>query len=68
MVKAVRTADPDVSPEQCLEAVEKAFGSAETAGDLYFAFRLLQQQLQESVQLSEAIRSITEQCSELWRY
>ena len=41
VVKAVRTADPEVSPAQCLEAIESAFGSAETVEDLYFAFRLL---------------------------
>jgi len=44
VVKAVRTADPEVSPTLCLEAIESAFGSAETGEDLYFAFRLLQQQ------------------------
>ncbi|KAL3974840.1 hypothetical protein ACER0C_023466 [Sarotherodon galilaeus] len=49
VVKTVRTADPDISPEQCLDAVTKAFGSAETGENLYFAFRLLQQQPQEKL-------------------
>lgn len=66
MVKAVRTADPDVSPEQCLEAVEKAFGSAETAGDLYFAFRLLQQQLQEKV--SNFLKQLEQSLSNVMSY
>uniref|UniRef100_A0A8C1PA13 Paraneoplastic antigen Ma-like C-terminal domain-containing protein n=1 Tax=Cyprinus carpio TaxID=7962 RepID=A0A8C1PA13_CYPCA len=30
VLKAVRTADPEVSPARCLEAIESAFGSAET--------------------------------------
>uniref|UniRef100_A0A3B1J3E8 Uncharacterized protein n=1 Tax=Astyanax mexicanus TaxID=7994 RepID=A0A3B1J3E8_ASTMX len=43
LVKAVRTAEPDVTPERLLEAIESAFGTAESGEDLYFAFRLLQQ-------------------------
>ncbi|KAK0141197.1 hypothetical protein N1851_021790 [Merluccius polli] len=39
-----RASDPDVSPEDCLEALEHAFGTAESGEELYFAFRLLQQQ------------------------
>lgn len=65
-MKAVRTADPDISPEQCLEAVEKAFGSAETAGDLYFAFRLLQQQLQEKV--SNFLKQLEQSLSNVMSY
>ncbi|CAI5678658.1 unnamed protein product [Oreochromis niloticus] len=61
VVKAVRTADPDISPEQCLEAVAKAFGSAETGEDLYFAFRLLQQQPQEK--LSDFLRRLEQSLS-----
>uniref|UniRef100_A0A669BXH6 Uncharacterized protein n=1 Tax=Oreochromis niloticus TaxID=8128 RepID=A0A669BXH6_ORENI len=61
VVKAVRTADPDISPEQCLEAVAKAFGSAETGEDLYFAFRLLQQQSQEK--LSDFLRRLEQSLS-----
>lgn len=56
VVKAVRTADPEVSPAQCLEAIESAFGSAETGEDLYFAFRLLQQQPKEK--LSDFLRCV----------
>ncbi|XP_062372029.1 paraneoplastic antigen Ma1 homolog [Sardina pilchardus] len=56
VVKAVRTADRDVSPAQCLEAIESAFGSAETGEDLYFAFRLLQQQPKEK--LSDYLRRL----------
>lgn len=54
VVKAVRTADPVVISAQCLETIESAFGSAETGEDLYFAFRLLQQQPQEK--LSDFLR------------
>ena len=43
IVKAARASNPDVGPELCLEALEHVFGSAESADDLYFAFRLLQQ-------------------------
>lgn len=32
-----------MSPAQCLEALENAFGTAETGEDLYFCFRLMQQ-------------------------
>uniref|UniRef100_A0A3P8Y2C5 CCHC-type domain-containing protein n=1 Tax=Esox lucius TaxID=8010 RepID=A0A3P8Y2C5_ESOLU len=42
IVKAARASDPDVSPEDCLEALEHAFGTAESGEELYFAFRLLQ--------------------------
>uniref|UniRef100_A0A9J8A271 Uncharacterized protein n=3 Tax=Cyprinus carpio TaxID=7962 RepID=A0A9J8A271_CYPCA len=56
VVKAVRTADPEVSPARCLEAIESAFGSAETGEDLYFAFRLLQQQPKEK--LSDFLRRV----------
>ena len=56
VVKAVRTADQEVSPAQCLEAIESAFGSAETGEDLYFAFRLLQQQPKEK--LSDFLRRL----------
>uniref|UniRef100_A0A671VCS7 Uncharacterized protein n=1 Tax=Sparus aurata TaxID=8175 RepID=A0A671VCS7_SPAAU len=56
VVKAVRNTDPEVSPKQCLEAIESAFGSAETGEDLYFAFRLLQQQPKEK--LSDFLRRL----------
>ncbi len=55
-MKAVRHADPDVSPKECLEALESAFGSAESGDDLYFAFRLMQQQKGEK--LSDFLRRL----------
>ncbi|XP_067290350.1 paraneoplastic antigen Ma2-like [Pseudorasbora parva] len=56
IVKAVRASDPDVSPEDCLEALEHAFGTAESGEELYFAFRLLQQQPGEK--LSDFLRRL----------
>lgn len=56
IVKAVRHADPDASPKECLEALESAFGSAESGDDLYFAFRLMQQQKGEK--LSDFLRRL----------
>lgn len=38
VVKAVRSSDTDVTPEKCLEALESAFGLAESGDDLYLAF------------------------------
>lgn len=54
IIKAVRLSDPDVTPEKCLEALDSAFGMAESGDDLYFAFRLLQQQSGEK--LSDFLR------------
>ncbi|KAI3374517.1 hypothetical protein L3Q82_021004 [Scortum barcoo] len=56
VMKAARDSDPEVSPAQCLDAIESAFGSAETGEDLYFAFRLLQQQPKEK--LSDFLRRL----------
>uniref|UniRef100_A0A672IWZ8 ribonuclease H n=1 Tax=Salarias fasciatus TaxID=181472 RepID=A0A672IWZ8_SALFA len=56
IVKAARASDPDVSPENCLEALEHAFGTAESGDDLYFAFRLLRQQTGEK--LSDFLRRL----------
>ncbi|XP_026989543.2 paraneoplastic antigen Ma2-like [Tachysurus fulvidraco] len=56
LVKAVRASNPDVSPEDCLEALEHAFGTAESGDDLYFAFRSLQQQAGEK--LSDFLRRL----------
>lgn len=56
VVKAARNADPEVSPSMCLDAIESAFGSAESGEDLYFAFRLLQQQPKEK--LSDFLRRL----------
>uniref|UniRef100_A0AAY4ERH9 Uncharacterized protein n=1 Tax=Denticeps clupeoides TaxID=299321 RepID=A0AAY4ERH9_9TELE len=54
IVKAARAGDPEISPEDCIEALEHAFGSA--GEDLYVAFRLLQQQPGEK--LSDFLRRL----------
>lgn len=54
VVKTVRNTDPELSPAQCLEAIESAFGPAETGEDLYFDFQLMQQQPKEK--LSDFLR------------
>uniref|UniRef100_A0A3Q1G6J1 Paraneoplastic antigen Ma1 homolog n=1 Tax=Acanthochromis polyacanthus TaxID=80966 RepID=A0A3Q1G6J1_9TELE len=59
VIKAVRLCDPDVTPDKCLEALESAFGLAESGDDLYFAFRLQQQQPGEK--LSDFLRRL-ERC------
>uniref|UniRef100_A0A672HKF6 Uncharacterized protein n=1 Tax=Salarias fasciatus TaxID=181472 RepID=A0A672HKF6_SALFA len=59
IIKAVRLSDPDVSPEKCLEAIDSAFGLAESGEDLFFAFRLMQQNRGEK--LSEFLRRL-ERC------
>ena len=56
IVKAARVANVDVTPEQCLESLEDAFGSAESGDDLYFAFRLMKQR--EGEKLSEFLRRL----------
>lgn len=56
IVKAVRDSGSDVTPEEYLDALEQAFGSAESGDDLYFAFRLLQQQVGEK--LSDFLRRL----------
>ncbi|XP_028672688.1 paraneoplastic antigen Ma2-like [Erpetoichthys calabaricus] len=52
IANAVRTSDPDANPTKYLEALESAFGTA--GDDLYFAFRLMQQQTGEK--LSDFLR------------
>ncbi|XP_056139662.1 uncharacterized protein LOC130115835 [Lampris incognitus] len=59
VVKAVRLSDTDVTPEKCLEALESAFGLAESGDNLYFAFRLQRQQPGEK--LSDFLRRM-ERC------
>lgn len=59
VIKAVRLSDPDVSPDKCFEALENAFGLAESGDDLYFAFRMQQQQAGEK--LSDFLRRL-ERC------
>lgn len=56
IVKVVRDAETDVTPEKYLDALERAFGSAESGDDLYFAFRLLQQLAGEK--LSDFLRRL----------
>lgn len=59
VIKAVRLSDPDIPPEKCLEALENAFGLAESGDDLYFTFRMQQQQPGEK--LSDFLRRL-ERC------
>lgn len=54
--KSARVTDPDISAAKCLEALENAFGTAESGEDLYFAFRMLRQQPTEK--LSEFLRRL----------
>uniref|UniRef100_A0A9J8DI63 Uncharacterized protein n=1 Tax=Cyprinus carpio carpio TaxID=630221 RepID=A0A9J8DI63_CYPCA len=56
VVKAVRTADTEVSSEKYLEAIESVFGTAESGEELYFAFRSLQQKSGEK--LSDFLRHL----------
>uniref|UniRef100_A0A671YE20 Uncharacterized protein n=1 Tax=Sparus aurata TaxID=8175 RepID=A0A671YE20_SPAAU len=56
VVKAIRTAEADVTPFKCLDAIESAFGTAESGEDLYFEFRLLQQEKNEK--LSDFLRRL----------
>ncbi|KAL6459408.1 hypothetical protein MHYP_G00328800 [Metynnis hypsauchen] len=54
VVQAVRFDNPDASPQEYIDAIEKAFGTSETGEELYFAFRLLCQHPGEK--LSEFLR------------
>uniref|UniRef100_A0A3B5LS69 Uncharacterized protein n=1 Tax=Xiphophorus couchianus TaxID=32473 RepID=A0A3B5LS69_9TELE len=56
IAQAVRTDDPDASPEEYIEALERAFGSPESPEDLYFSFRALRQSAGES--LSDFLRRV----------
>ncbi|XP_034040041.1 paraneoplastic antigen Ma1 homolog [Thalassophryne amazonica] len=56
VIKAIRLSDPDITPVKCLEALESAFGLAESGDDLCFSFRLLQQQPGEK--LSDFLRRL----------
>lgn len=49
VVKAVRFSNPEATSLQYLEALEGAFGTPETGEDLYFAFRLLRQNVGEAL-------------------
>uniref|UniRef100_A0A673HFG7 Uncharacterized protein n=1 Tax=Sinocyclocheilus rhinocerous TaxID=307959 RepID=A0A673HFG7_9TELE len=48
IVKSARVTDPEISAAKCLEALENAFGTAESGEDLYFAFRIMRQQPTET--------------------
>ncbi|KAI3354870.1 hypothetical protein L3Q82_004668 [Scortum barcoo] len=63
IVKALRHGNPEASPKECLEALESAFGSAESGEDLYFAFRLMQQQTGEK--LSDFLRRLERSLSKV---
>ncbi|XP_017291689.1 paraneoplastic antigen Ma2 homolog [Kryptolebias marmoratus] len=39
IAKSVRESNPEAGPDEYLEALESAFGNAESGDDLYFAFR-----------------------------
>ncbi|XP_054916007.1 paraneoplastic antigen Ma2 homolog [Poeciliopsis prolifica] len=56
IAKSVRESNPEAGPDEYLEALESAFGSAESGDDLYFAFRLMQQQPGEK--LSDFLRRL----------
>ena len=43
IAQAVRANDPDATPQEYIEALERAFGTSETPEDLYFSFRALRQ-------------------------
>ncbi|KAM3857294.1 paraneoplastic antigen Ma1 homolog [Diretmus argenteus] len=43
LAQAVRANNPEATPEEYIEALERAFGTSETAEDLYFSFRALRQ-------------------------
>lgn len=49
IVQAIRFSDPNATPADYLQALEKAFGVFESGEDLYFAFRSLRQNLGEKL-------------------
>uniref|UniRef100_A0A8C5D1P7 CCHC-type domain-containing protein n=1 Tax=Gadus morhua TaxID=8049 RepID=A0A8C5D1P7_GADMO len=56
VVKSLRLSRPRASPEEYLNALDNAFGSAESGEDLYFSFRLIQQKAGEK--LSDYVRRL----------
>ncbi|XP_049329329.1 uncharacterized protein LOC111193656 [Astyanax mexicanus] len=56
VIKSVRSSEPEASPKTYLDALNTAFGSAESAEDVYFSFRLLQQRSGE--RLSDFLRRL----------
>lgn len=63
IVKAVRDSSLDASPAEFLEALDSAFGTAESGDDMYFAFRLMQQQPGEK--LSDFLRRLERSLSKV---
>ncbi|XP_040898696.1 paraneoplastic antigen Ma1 homolog [Toxotes jaculatrix] len=63
IVKAVRARNPDANPAKYLEALDSAFGTAESGDDLYFSFRLMQQQPDEK--LSDFLRRLERSLSKV---
>ena len=59
IAQAVRSNNPDATPDDYLTALEKAFGSTESGEDVYIAFRSMQQHPGE--RLSDFLRRI--ECS-----
>lgn len=56
IAQAVRANNVDASPEEYIEALERAFGSPESPEDLYFSFRALRHSAGES--LSDFLRRV----------
>ncbi|KAM6892579.1 paraneoplastic antigen Ma1 homolog, partial [Xenentodon cancila] len=56
IAQAVRASDNKATPEEYIEALERAFGTSEPAEDLYFSFRSLQQHPGEK--LSDFLRRV----------
>ena len=56
IAQAVRSSDPNATPKDYLEALERAFGSSVSGEDLYYAFRSLRQNQGE--RLSDFLRRI----------
>uniref|UniRef100_A0A3Q2G8M7 CCHC-type domain-containing protein n=1 Tax=Cyprinodon variegatus TaxID=28743 RepID=A0A3Q2G8M7_CYPVA len=54
IAQAVRSSDPQATPQDYLGALEQAFGSSESGEDLYYAFRALRQHAGE--RLSDFLR------------
>lgn len=59
LVKAVWTADADVSPLKVLDVIESSFGTVESGEDLYFELKLMQQEPREIVRFSEVTRTVS---------
>ncbi|XP_049328023.1 paraneoplastic antigen Ma1 homolog [Astyanax mexicanus] len=56
IVRALRFTNPETKAEEYLDALNRAFGSAESGEDLYFSFRLVQQKSGEK--LSDFVRRL----------